>query len=967
MMNKVLKIAAGLAVSIATLAGCGSKYETVKGDPMDTKIYTLDNGLKVYMTVNLQEPRLQTYIAVNSGGKNDPADNTGLAHYLEHLMFKGTPTLGTSDYEAEKPLLDTIEALYNIYRTKTDEAERRAIYHVIDSISNVASQYAIPNEYDKAMALIGSTGSNAFTSNDVTCYQEDIPSNQVENWAKIQSDRFKNMVIRGFHTELEAVYEEKNMGLNDDGEKAIDALDSMLFAGHPYGTQTVIGTQEHLKNPSITAIKKQFETYYVPNNCAICVSGDFDPDEFVAIIERYFGDWKPNPDLPRLTYETADAPSSPKSKDVYGTEAEFVALAWRYPGNADADAETAEIVSSILYNGQAGLIDLDVNQGQRTLASAASSYGRADWGMLFFIGYPTEGQSLEEVRAILLEEAGKLRDGDFDESLVTSAVNNYKLNEMRSLERNGARAMKFVDSFINGETWGHSVGKLGRLEKLDKADIVAWANKYLAPESYAVVYKHLGIDPDIKKIDAPQITPIATNRDKESAMLTDIRNCEPAPIEPVFVNYDIDMAVADVDGLELLHKQNAINDIATVEFRYDIGTLNDPALPLAFDYVSYLGTEDTDAEEFASRMYALACSFGASVDDGEMRVAIRGLSENIGKAIDLVEDLYANAKGDDEILETLKGNEFKSRLDNKLNQNACRSALNAYVLHGPEYVQKTVLSNDALEALTSDELLEKVRSLSGLSHRILYYGPQPLGEVRTLLSKHHGTSGELKPLTKLHAPLQSVDKAEVLLAKYDARQFNYIQYSNRGEAYDPSEAAAVRLFNEYFGGGMNGVVFQEMREARALAYSAGARLLEPSSLNDSYCFYATIGSQNDKLRQAVETFDDIINDMPQSERGFDIAKAAILARLRTDRVTGMSVLYSYLADKELGLDKPITESVFKAVQDMEMSDLMAAHEKWIKGRTYRYGILGDASDLDMGFLRSLGPVRIVESREIFGY
>ena len=222
---------------------------------MQTRIYTLDNGLKVFLSVNTEKPRIQTYIAVRTGSKNDPAETTGLAHYLEHLMFKGTRQFGTTNPEAEEPLLDEIERRYEVYRKLTDPEERRKAYHGIDSVSQVAAQYFIPNEYDKLMAAIGAKGTNAYTSNDVTCYTEDIPSNEVDNWARIQADRFQNMVIRGFHTELEAVYEEYNIGLSNDTWKLYEAIYAMLWPNHPYGTQTTIGTQEHLKNPSITNIK----------------------------------------------------------------------------------------------------------------------------------------------------------------------------------------------------------------------------------------------------------------------------------------------------------------------------------------------------------------------------------------------------------------------------------------------------------------------------------------------------------------------------------------------------------------------------------------------------------------------------------------------------------------------------------------------------------------------------------------
>ena len=157
-MNKLLKLSCLslfllMAASVSSASLKDYRYETVPNDPLKARIYTLDNGLKVYMTVNKEQPRIQTYIAVRVGGKNDPAETTGLAHYFEHLMFKGTKKFGTQNYEAEKPLLDQIEQQFEIYRKTTDEAERTAIYHKIDSLSYEASKLAIPNEYDKLMAV----------------------------------------------------------------------------------------------------------------------------------------------------------------------------------------------------------------------------------------------------------------------------------------------------------------------------------------------------------------------------------------------------------------------------------------------------------------------------------------------------------------------------------------------------------------------------------------------------------------------------------------------------------------------------------------------------------------------------------------------------------------------------------------------------------------------------------------------
>ena len=965
-MKRILIFA--MAAMAVVVSSCGHKYETVKGDPLKTKIYTLDNGLKVYMSVNKEEPRIQTYIAVRSGGRNDPSDNTGLAHYLEHLMFKGTELLGTTDYAAEKLILDQIEDLYEVYRTKTDPVERKAIYHVIDSLSYEASKISIPNEYDKSMAVIGANGTNAFTSNDVTCYTEDIPSNQVENWAKVQSDRFKNMVIRGFHTELEAVYEEYNMYLNDDQENAMMAIDSVLFAHHPYGTQTVLGTSEHLKNPSIKAIKKQKATYYVPNNCAICVSGDFDPDEFVRIVEKYFGDWQPNPDLPVFSCEPEDPITAPVEKEVLGTEAEFVMLAWRYPGEEVIESEVANIAEAVLNNGMAGIMDLDLVQQQKVLAAQAMAYTRTDYSEFMLAGYPKQGQTLEEVRDLLLGSVAKLRSGDFDEGLVSATVSNFKLSQMRQMENNRSRAMSFVNSFVAGHDWKDDGKQLDRCGKLTKQDVVDWANEYLGENSYALVYKRVGPNPKNEKIEAPEITPIVTNRDKQSAFLTELQESEVKPIEPVFVDYDKDMSVFNLrSGIEVLYKHNDINDIATIQFLFDEGALSDPAMSLAADYVGYLGSETRSAEEIASEMYSLACSYSLRSGTSQTSYSVTGLSENIGKALGIMEDLIANAKADEDILEELKADMLQERAVNKLTQRSCNNALTNYVMYGPEYIKATTLTNGQLAVITSEELLAKVTNLLTKQHKVLYYGPMSENEVRNLLAEYHDVAGELEPLVRKYPVRVLTPEPKVIIAPYDTRQFNYIQYSDRGEKFVMDDAPAIEVFNEYFGGGMNTVVFQEMREARALAYSAGAYLNTPSYKDDTYSFYARIGSQNDKLQTAVEAFDEIINDMPESQKSFDIAKSSLEGTLRTSRTTGMSVLNSYLSSQQLGLKEPVDKYIFEKLGDITLEDLSKTQQKWVKGRTYVYGILGDASGLDLGFLRTLGPVEQVTLEDVFGY
>ena len=271
-----------------------NRYETAKNDPLNARVYTLDNGLKVYLTAYADAPRVQTNIAVRAGSKNDPEDATGLAHYLEHMLFKGTDIYGSLDFSAEKPMLEKIESLYEEYRTidMDDTANRERVWRQIDSVSGEAAKYAIANEYDKMVTGLGAKGTNAYTSNEKTVYINDIPSNQIEKWLKLEAERFRYPVFRLFHTELEAVYEEKNISLDNDGRKMFEALMDNLFPTHQYGQQTTIGTIPHLKNPSLTEIRKYFNKYYVPNNMAICLSGDFDYDETIRLINKYWGSFE---------------------------------------------------------------------------------------------------------------------------------------------------------------------------------------------------------------------------------------------------------------------------------------------------------------------------------------------------------------------------------------------------------------------------------------------------------------------------------------------------------------------------------------------------------------------------------------------------------------------------------------------------------------------------------------------------
>lgn len=965
---RLIQFAVVLFMAVACQETSPYKYETIPNDPLKARIYTLDNGLKVYMTVNKETPRIQTYIAVKVGGKNDPAETTGLAHYFEHLMFKGTERFGTQNYELEKPMLDQIEQLFEVYRKTTDEAERKVLYHQIDSLSYEASKLAIPNEYDKLMAAIGAKGTNAYTGFDETVYVEDIPSNEVDSWAKVQADRFENGVIRGFHTELETVYEEKNMSLTSDGRKTYEAVLSSLFPDHPYGTQTVLGTQENLKNPSITNIKNYHDIWYVPNNMAICLSGDFDPDQMIQTIDKYFGEMKPNQNLPKSPVTHESPIKEPVIKEVLGLDAENVMLGWRFPGATSPERDLLELTSRIIYNNKAGLIDVNLNQQQKILNSYAGTFGLSDYEVFAMAGYPKQGQTLEEVKDLLLGEIAKLKKGDFDEGLLEASINNFKRYRMSKMENNEDRADMFVYSFINGVAWKDEVDQLSRMSKVTKQQIVDFANKYFG-DNYALIYKKQGKDPDEKKIEKPIITPIVMNRDSSSVFLKEIQSTKTNPIEPVFLDFNKDMQkMTAKSGIPVLYKQNTTNDLFTLMYVFDMGNNNDKALGLAFKYMKYLGTSKKSVKDINEEFYKLACSFDVHPGSERTYVTLEGLGENMPQAMELLEELLADAQVNKDTYVNLTGDILKKRSDAKLNQSENFNRLIQYAIWGPKSPTTNVLSIAELQQMNPEELVDRIRKINSYEHQILYYGPAKSQALLDMIQQYHRVPEKLNPLpASADFERQETTDNQVLFAQYDAKQIYFSAVSNRGEKFDPAIQSRLEVYNEYFGGGMNAIVFQEMRESRGLAYSAGAFLITPSKLKYPYVYRTFIATQNDKMIDALRAFDDIINNMPESEKAFNLAKEALITRLRTDRITKADVLWEYLDAQDLGLNTDTRKELFEEAQSLTLPEIKAFQEKWVKGRKYTYCVLGDEKDLDMKGLSTFGPIRKLTQEELFGY
>tara|TARA_Y100000589_G_scaffold106780_1_gene101363 strand:- start:432 stop:3362 length:2931 start_codon:yes stop_codon:yes gene_type:complete len=945
-----------------------NNYKSIPNDPLKARVYTLDNGLKVYLTSYKDAPRVQTNIAVRAGSKNDPENATGLAHYLEHMLFKGTDIYGTLDYEKEKPLLDQIELLYEEYRSidMSDDTNRNRVWNKIDSVSGLAAKYAIANEYDKMVTSLGAKGTNAYTSNEKTVYINDIPSNQIEKWLKLEAERFRMPVFRLFHTELEAVYEEKNISLGNDGRKMFQALMDGLFPTHQYGQQTTIGTIEHLKNPSLTEIRKYFNKYYVPNNMAICLSGDFDYDETIKLVDKYWGSFERMED-PEFTVIKESPIASPLYKDVYGPEAERLYVGFRLNGAKSKDAKILSMVDMILSNTTAGLIDINLNQTQEIIGGGCFPYVLKDYSIHGFYGSPRKGQTLEEVKDLLLSQIDELKSGNFPDWLMDAIISDFKLNLIKKYETNTGRANEFVEAFILDIPWEDYQQQINDLEKITKQEIIDFVNKNYS-DNYVVVYKRNGEDKSSIEVTKPKITPVSVNREDQSKFLVNLLAEPINEIQPDFLDFKKDLNSSKIGDVNFLYKFNNENQRFQIKYIFDMGTDHNKKFDLAVDYLKYLGTDEITPAQKQQEFYKLGCSFSVSCTSDKIEVVLSGLSDNFEKSVVLFEDILANAVADEEALNDLKQNISKSRADAKLNKQIILwRGMSNYAKYGSKSSFTNILSSNELDSISSTELIEIINSLLTYKHRITYYGPDKFNTVIKKLEKLHVNKSNLKSVPeKIEFVENPMEEPIVYVLDYDMPQAEILILS-KGEKLNVAKTPIIKLHNEYFGGGMSSIVFQEMRESKALAYSVYSAYRTPNKKEDRHYSMSYIGTQADKLSEAMKGINDLLDTMPEAEINLTNAKESILKKIRTERLTKASVLNQYEKAFKMGVDYDLRIDIFNQVEEFDMKSLVDFHNTHMNNNTRVVMVLGSKDDLDLDVLKKYGEIEHLSLEDVFGY
>ncbi|WP_333877971.1 M16 family metallopeptidase [Flavobacterium sp.] len=941
----------------------GYTYEVVKNDPTGVRVYTLANGLKVYLAQNTDEPRIQTYIPVRTGSNNDPADNTGLAHYLEHMVFKGTSKIGTQNWETERKLIAQISDLYEQHKAETDPEKKKALYKKIDEVSQEASKYSVANEYDKLISSLGAKGTNAHTSLNETVYKNNIPSNELEKWMIVEKERFSELVLRLFHTELEAVYEEFNRSQDNDGRLVNFELMSALFPDTPYGQQTTIGKSEHLKNPSMVAIHNYFNTYYVPNNMAIVLVGDLDFDKTIKKVDQYFGTFKYK-ELPMKKLVTEKPMTSIVTREVKSPTAERLTMAWRTSGVGTKEAMMADMLSEILSNnGDVGLIDLNINQKQLALNAGAFASVFNDYGYLGMTLSTREGQTLEEGRDLLLAQLDKIKKGEFDDWMLQATINNMKLNRMRTFESGDGLATSLYRVFIQGRSWEQNLAEINEYAEITKADIVKFANDF-CKDNYVIVYKRKGVNDKLVRVSNPKITPVQLNRDAQSEFYKDFAMLTTTELAPVFVDYKKEIQSKKVKNTNISFVKNNTNTISSVYFVFNMGSDHDKKLQLAAGLLDYLGTDKMSAEDVKKEFYKIGISTGVNVTNDMTYISLTGLENNLPKGIALLEEVLRTIKPDQEVYNTQVAAILNNRENAKKRKESILNALVNYAKYGKESRFRDILSEKELREMKVNELTDLIKSVTQYQHQIFFYG-NDLKPIVNALEKHHNlAANKAIPAPKVYPEPETANK--VYFANYDMVQAEMTRVA-KGDKYNTALAGTVNVFNSYFGSGLSSIVFQEIRESKSLAYSARANYGMANDKNLHDYMTVSIGTQANKLPEAVDAISALLADMPKIEKQFNNAKESSLKQIASSRIIKSNIFFSMLNAKKLGFDYDIRKDTYKSIQNLTLNSTNEFFTQEVKTKQYNTAIIGKKETLDFEALKKLGQLEEVTLEEIFNY
>lgn len=927
--------------------------------------YTLDNGLTVILNPDHTKAEVFGYVVCKAGGKDDPADATGMAHYMEHMLFKGTEDLGTTDWAKEKPHIDSIFVLYDELKATSNDTLRTAIQQKINEQSIEANKYAIPNELSTIIKRTGGTGMNANTSPDRTVFFNTFPPNQIEAWLEIYGHRFQKAVFRSFQSELEVVYEEKNMYSDMFIMNIIERLQHDFFKKHPYGQQTLIGTVEDLKNPSLTKMKEFYETWYVPNNMALVLSGDFDPELVKPLIAKTFGPWKRKETPERKTWQ--EEPFNGRElSEVNMSPVKMELLAYRTVPVGHPDQIVLQVCNGLLSNeSQSGLMDKLVLD-KELMALQVFPYPYYDYGMNIFFCVPKlVGQSLEEAEQLILGKLAMLKAGDFEDWRIDAIKKEMYRQHMEKIESNEGRGIMIGETFAQGRDINTLNTFPQRINKITKEDVLRVANKYYG-DNYLALFSKMGSYKG-KKIDKPGYKPVISNTSAESKFAQGLRNIKPLDYEVKYLDFDKEVSTEIMgENTKLFCVKNRQNDIFSLTLKFNQGEHLEPLLGEAMHAMGDAYTKEFSKGELKDEFAKLGASYHFSSDKSYSYISIYGLDENFENTMILLAGLLDDAQLDQKDVDFIVKEVETGRKMEREDIGDVASAAFQWVKYGDksDFIDRLTLKET--KALQAEELVNKFKQATSYAAEAHYAGSIAPSTVSQILSKTlHLDQKHIAGTGVYTTPLQEYKQDVVYFVnKKKASQAKLYFFANE-TPFKTEDIPTREAFNMYFGGGFSGLVLQEIREYRSLAYGAGAGFSSPDIEGAPSFFYGFIGTQADKTEEALEVFNSLVDSMPHKTERIEMIRPYLEQSAFTKHpdFRGLSEYMTELALK--GINDDPAKRFNEAYKNLEFQDIVSFYENKLQGKPMVTLVVGDKKKIDLKMLSKYGKVIEIKEKALY--
>lgn len=949
-------------------ACCSYQSQAEDLNALKVKEYRLENGLTVWLNEDHSQPKVFGAVVVKAGAKDCP--DTGIAHYFEHMMFKGTDRIGTLDYESEKVLLDSIAMKYDELAMTEDTVARARLQKEINELSIRSSEYVIPNEFNRLINRFGGSGLNAATSYDATIYFNTFSPQYMVQWAEINSERLINPVFRLFQSELETVYEEKNMYGDFIGGQVMDTLMARYFGPHPYA-YPIIGSTKNLKNPRLTEMHKFFEDYYVASNMALILSGDFDAQQVMPILEKAFS---------RIRSGNAPKQEKVMLPPFNGRETMKVkfpipfikAMGLGFRGvSANHEDQVALNIAVNLLNNANGTGYLDKLMVEHKLMGAlAINESMNEAGILAVAIMPKLLiQSYSSAEKMVWDEINRVKNGDFSDEMFNSLKLEQKRQYASSLENIDSRATIMMNLFSQGKSWNDYLNEVARIESITKEDVVRVAQKYFS-NNYLCVTKSTGKYPK-DNLPKPAFSPVVPrNADASSSYAKQLEKIPEQQVAPRIIDFEKDVKTSKLTPLVTLYTTpNPLNDIFTLNISYGIGALEQPELMQLTNYLQLLGTESLSFEQFRSRLQSIGSTLAFDVTPDAFVMKVTGFDNHIDETMELVGDFIRHAKADDKKLRQIVDDAKVSEKAFFKSGDNVASALLEQVKYGDQsrYLRKLSLSQ--IKKLKGKDMLaiyDKVRSVQCDLH---YCGTLPvekvIGTIRQHLPLERTTVASNSPY---YRELKQYDRPTVFFIDMpDMAQSIVYGYVKGDPVDDKASRHASRLFSVYFGGDMSSLMFQEIREFRSFAYRTSGRYQLPNHAHKGTAgsFTAMLSTQSDKTLDALGVLDSLIREMPLKPERMEAVKQTLVNRINNDYPPFRNLSEKVASARMEGFDRDPAEEFLRDIATMDMQDISRFYQEQISGRPVVYVITGNRKHIDMKKLAEYGTIIKVKKKDIY--